>query len=235
MFLKNSCYCLVTKLCPTLGDPMDCSPWGSSVHGVSQARIREWVAMPSSRKSSRPKDQSCVSCVSCIGKRILHHSTAWEASHSYGWSHIRRRESRRIPQILARVSLMWLLFHPGVFSHVYLCSLFKSVSSSFQLKRMEPPLISWVSSQLLPSQRQEPPLASCHQAVGSASPGPSAVTPGLVGAAGKAARPLEGGPFQVNPQHGGERGFSFLSSFPQGWHLQGGDDKRGAFCGAFWG
>ena len=38
--------------CPTLCDPMDCSPPGSSVHGILQARILEWVAMPSSRGSS---------------------------------------------------------------------------------------------------------------------------------------------------------------------------------------
>ena len=49
--------------CPTLCDPTDCSPPGSSVHGVSQARILEWVAMPSSRESSQPRDRTCVSCM----------------------------------------------------------------------------------------------------------------------------------------------------------------------------
>ena len=44
--------CLVAQSCLTLGDPMDCSPQGSSVHGILQARILEWVAMPSSRESS---------------------------------------------------------------------------------------------------------------------------------------------------------------------------------------
>ena len=42
--------------CPTLEDPMDCSPPGSSVHGILQARILEWVAMLSSRGSSWPRD-----------------------------------------------------------------------------------------------------------------------------------------------------------------------------------
>ena len=42
-------------LCPTLCDPMDCSPLGSSVHGIFLARILEWVAMTSSRASSRPR------------------------------------------------------------------------------------------------------------------------------------------------------------------------------------
>ena len=47
--------------CPTLCNPMDCSPPGSSVHGILQARILEWVAMPSSRDSSQPRDQTQVS------------------------------------------------------------------------------------------------------------------------------------------------------------------------------
>ena len=46
--------------CPTLCDPMDCSP-GSSVHGILQAKILEWVALPYSRGSSWPRDQTWVS------------------------------------------------------------------------------------------------------------------------------------------------------------------------------
>ena len=42
--------------CPTLCSPMDCSPPGSSVHGLLQARVLEWVAMPSSRGSSQSRD-----------------------------------------------------------------------------------------------------------------------------------------------------------------------------------
>ena len=53
--------CLVTQSCLTLCDPMDCSPPGSSVHGILQARILEWVAMPSSGESSQPRDQTQVS------------------------------------------------------------------------------------------------------------------------------------------------------------------------------
>ena len=45
----------------TLCDPMDCSPPGSSVHGVLQARILEWVAISFSRASSRPRNRTCVS------------------------------------------------------------------------------------------------------------------------------------------------------------------------------
>ena len=43
--------------CPTPCDPMDCSPPGSSVHGILQTRILEWEAIPSSRGSSQPRDQ----------------------------------------------------------------------------------------------------------------------------------------------------------------------------------
>ena len=49
--------------CPTLCDPMDCSPAGSSVHGISQARVLEWVAIYFSRGSSQPRDPTQVSCI----------------------------------------------------------------------------------------------------------------------------------------------------------------------------
>ena len=46
------------QLCPTLCDPMDCGPPGSSVHGIFQARILEWVAISFSRGSSHPRDRT---------------------------------------------------------------------------------------------------------------------------------------------------------------------------------
>ena len=57
------CRCSVAKSCPTLCDPMDCSPPGSSIHGISQARILGWVAIPFSRGSSRPRDRTHVCCI----------------------------------------------------------------------------------------------------------------------------------------------------------------------------
>ena len=51
----------VAQSCPTLCDPMDCSLRGSSVHGIFQARILEWVAISFSKRSSRPRDQTQVS------------------------------------------------------------------------------------------------------------------------------------------------------------------------------
>ena len=47
----------------TLCNPMDCSPPSSSVHGILQARILKWAAVPSSRESSQPRDQSCLLCL----------------------------------------------------------------------------------------------------------------------------------------------------------------------------
>ena len=52
---------------------MDCSLPGSSVHGILQARILEWVAMPSLRGSSWPRDWTCISYISCIGRQVLYH------------------------------------------------------------------------------------------------------------------------------------------------------------------
>ena len=59
--------------CQTLYNPMHCSPPGSSVHGILQARILEWVAIPFSRGPSQPRDRTCISYVSCIGKQALYH------------------------------------------------------------------------------------------------------------------------------------------------------------------
>ena len=58
---------------PTLCNPMEPSPPGSSVHGILQARILEWVAISSPRGSCPPRDQTQVSYVSCIGRRIHYH------------------------------------------------------------------------------------------------------------------------------------------------------------------
>ena len=65
--------------CPTLCNPIDCSLPGSSVHGILQARILEWVAMPSSRGSSQPRDRTHISYISCIGRQILYQCATWEA------------------------------------------------------------------------------------------------------------------------------------------------------------
>ena len=58
----------VAQSCLTLCNPMDCSPPGSSVHGILQARILEWVAISFSRESSEPRDRTQVSCIA--GRRF---------------------------------------------------------------------------------------------------------------------------------------------------------------------
>ena len=67
---------LVSQSCPTLCDPVDCSSSGLSVHGILQARILEWVAIPFPRGSSWPRDQTHVSC---IGRWSLYHWATREA------------------------------------------------------------------------------------------------------------------------------------------------------------
>ena len=70
------CACSVAESCLTLCNLMDCSLPGSSVHGISQARILEWVTMPSSRGSSWPRDKTLVSCIA--GGFFITNAT-WEA------------------------------------------------------------------------------------------------------------------------------------------------------------
>ena len=67
----------VTQSCLTLCDPTDCSPPGFFVHGILQARILEWVAIPFSERSSQPRDRILVSC---IAGRFL---TFWATGKSW--------------------------------------------------------------------------------------------------------------------------------------------------------
>ena len=72
--------CSVIQSCPSLCSPLDYySPRGSSVHGISQSRILEYVVMLFSRGSSQPRDWTHISCISCIAGRFFTTSTTWEA------------------------------------------------------------------------------------------------------------------------------------------------------------
>ena len=71
--------CVHAKSCATLCEPTDCNPPGSSTHGLSQARVLEWVALFSSRGSSQSRDRIYISCISSIGRWILYHCSTWEA------------------------------------------------------------------------------------------------------------------------------------------------------------
>ena len=65
--------------------PLDCSPPGSSVHGILQARILEWVAVPSSRGSSWPRDPARVSMSPALAGGLFTTSTSWEAHAFWHW------------------------------------------------------------------------------------------------------------------------------------------------------
>ena len=66
--------CVLNRFsCVRLCDPMNCSLPGSSVQGILQARILEWVAIPSSRGSSQPRVRTHISYISCTGRWVLYH------------------------------------------------------------------------------------------------------------------------------------------------------------------
>ena len=78
----------VSKLCPTLCDPMDCSPPGSSVHGILRVRIPEWVAISYSRGSSRPRDWTWISCIAGRFFTVLAHNFAGQRAILCSGSHL---------------------------------------------------------------------------------------------------------------------------------------------------
>ena len=71
--------CKSLQSCPTLCDPMDSSLPGPSVHRILQARILEWVAMPSSRESSQSRNRTCISVSPAWASGFFTTSTTWEA------------------------------------------------------------------------------------------------------------------------------------------------------------
>ena len=79
------CVCLVAQSCPILCDTMDCSPTSSSVHGISQARILEWVAIFLPVGSSQPRDQIDVSCITCIAGTFFYHLSHQGSPRTLEW------------------------------------------------------------------------------------------------------------------------------------------------------
>ena len=80
---------LIAQSCPTLCDPKDCSPPGSPVPGILQARILERVAMPSSWGPWQSRDRTHISYASCTGRRVFSTTATWEAIPSPGDLHPR--------------------------------------------------------------------------------------------------------------------------------------------------
>ena len=77
---ENPEFDVCAQSCPTLYDLLDYISSGSSVHGILRARILDWVAMPSCRRSSQHRDLTLVSCISCI--KILYH---WAIKEVHTW------------------------------------------------------------------------------------------------------------------------------------------------------
>ena len=75
--------CSVPQFCPTLCDPMDCSPPGTSVPGISQARKLEWVAISCSGDLPDPEIEPTSAAFSCIDSWILFHGATREAPVNY--------------------------------------------------------------------------------------------------------------------------------------------------------
>ena len=88
------CCCLVSKSCPTLWEPRDWSPPGSFVHGISHARILEWVVMPSSRGSAWSRDWTWVSFT---GRWILYHWAIRDACINYTSIKLKKQNKTQSP------------------------------------------------------------------------------------------------------------------------------------------
>ena len=102
-----------TQLCLTLCNPMDCDFPGSSIHGISQARILEWIAISYSSGSSRPKDWTWVSCT---GRQILYHLSHQGSPHNIIWEIIFLTKYMYIYGVstnmhnMKECSLLWLIY-----------------------------------------------------------------------------------------------------------------------------
>ena len=95
--LARSCWCCsVAQLCPTLCDPMDCSPPSSPVHGIFQARILEWVAISFSRESSQPRDGTSISHTD---RQILYHWVNREAPARGYWRSLHPTPQPHYPKV----------------------------------------------------------------------------------------------------------------------------------------
>ena len=90
-------YCWQDILKCMQSSPTPCNPFPvSSVHGIFQARILEWVTISFSRGFSQAKNWTHISCVSCIGRQILYHCTSWEA-HILKWCKIKPTTKNILP------------------------------------------------------------------------------------------------------------------------------------------
>ena len=113
----------VTHSCPTLCDPMDCSLPGSSVHGIFQARVLEWVTIAFSRRSSWPRDQSIV------GRCFTVWATREVCVYIYIHTHIYINE-----QFPGNISRIWVI-KSNFFSFSFVLSLVSPIHRVLQAQR----------------------------------------------------------------------------------------------------
>ena len=108
---KYCCFCLVAQSCPTLCGPMDCSPLGSSVHGISQARILEWVAISFFRgsflgiESVSPELQVDSSPLAHQGSPYANTFTVLYKGFEHPWSLVSAEGSGANPLLTLRVNV----------------------------------------------------------------------------------------------------------------------------------
>ena len=107
------CCCSVTQSCLTLWNPMDCSPPGSSVHGISQARTLEWVTIFFSRGSLQPRDGTSFSC---IGRWVLYDWATREAPHIYIYIHV-----CVYLQWMGTYQIFQLSWDVSIYTHIHTC------------------------------------------------------------------------------------------------------------------
>ena len=116
--------CLVAQSFLTLCDPMDCSRTFSSIHGIFQSRILEWVAVSYSRGSSWPRDPAHISCVSCIDWWLPYNCTASiiekNRTKPKNW---RKKESQHFLNELINLDFYSLVQSSNLYSNYCLCLL----------------------------------------------------------------------------------------------------------------
>ena len=113
-YVMLCCAVLSHFSCVQLCNPMDCSQPGSSVHGVLQTGILEWVAMPSSSGSSWPRNQTRVSYVSCIGRWVLYQQS--NLGSPYIWYII-------LIKLLFKKTMMFHVSTINLWDNLFLCFL----------------------------------------------------------------------------------------------------------------
>ena len=97
------CVCVCVQSCRLFCDPMDCIPSGSYVHGISQVRILEWVAISYSRGSPWPRDLTCVSYGSWIADRFF---TTEPLGKPWTSSSVRMADPKKLKR--RKVMLPWI-------------------------------------------------------------------------------------------------------------------------------